>query len=445
MKRKIYQKLLDWKNLDQGTSALLIDGARRVGKSYIAEEFAKNEYKSYLVIDFAHLPQIVEDIFKNDFTDLDLFFNKLAAYYRVQLFQRGSLIIFDEVQRFPKARELIKYLVADGRYDFLETGSLMSLKVNVEGIVIPSEEEHIEMYPMDFEEFLWANGDEVTIPILKKSFEKLVPVGDALHRRVMNDYRQYLLVGGMPQAVEEYVKSKDFEKVDRIKKRILNLYRSDITKYAKGYETKVLSIFDELPSQLSKKEKKYTLASINENARNREYQDAFLWLSEAMISNNCFNATDPSFGLKISRDNNTRKCYMADTGLLVTLTFMNESYIDNELYRAILLDKLHINEGMLMENIVAQELRARGRSLFFYSRSDTTHRENNMEIDFLIKQGKKICPLEVKSGKNLKHVSLDKFSRRFKKSLGQSYIIYTKDIKKMDDIIYLPVYMTMFL
>ncbi len=445
MKRKIYSRLLEWKEKDNGNCALLLDGARRVGKSYIAEEFGANEYKSYLLIDFAHLPQEVRSIFENDINDFDLFFNKLSAYYRKTLYRRDSLIIFDEVQRYPTARELIKYLVADGRYDYLETGSLISLRMNVENIVIPSEEEHIEMFPMDFEEFLWAMGDEKTIPFLKECFENLRPLGQAMHRRVMNDFRQYILVGGMPQAVEAYMKSKSFEDTDRIKRRILKLYREDITKFAKGYEAKVLAVFDEMPSQLSKTEKKYKLSNIDKGARFREYENAFLWLTEAMVVNACYNATEPTVGLSMSEEHTTRKCYMGDTGLLVTHSFMDDKFTDNELYRDILLDKLHVNEGMLMENIVAQELRVSGHKLYFYSRSDTNNRENNMEIDFLIREKRKICPIEVKSGGYRKHSSLDKFRSKFKGKIGQAYILYTKDIAVKDDVVHLPIYMAMFL
>lgn len=445
MRRKIYDRLLEWKEKDRGSCALLLDGARRVGKSYIAQQFGENEYKSFLLIDFAHLPNEVKQIFDHDINDFDLFFHKLSAYYRITLYKRESLIIFDEVQRFPAARELIKYLVADGRYDYLETGSLISLRMNVENIVIPSEEEHVEMFPMDFEEFLWALGDEATIPFLKDCFENLRPLGQAMHRRAMNDFRQYILVGGMPQAVEAYVNNRSFEETDRIKRRILTLYREDVTKFAKGYEAKVLSIFDEMPSQLSKAEKKYKLSSVEKGARFRDYENAFLWLTEAMIVNDCYNATEPTVGLSMSKEHTTRKCYMADTGLLVTHSFMDDKFTDNELYRDILLDRLHVNEGMLMENIVAQELRTNGYKLFFYSRVDKNNRENNMEIDFLIRRKRKICPLEVKSGGYRKHSSLDKFRDRFQGKIGQSYILYTKDIMVKEDVVHLPVYMTMFL
>ena len=445
MERKVYSRLLEWKEKDAGSCALLLDGARRVGKSYIAEQFGKNEYQSYLLIDFAHLQREVKEIFENDTNDFDLFFNKLSAYYRKQLYSRNSLIIFDEVQRYPKARELIKYLVADGRYDYLETGSLISLRMNVENIVIPSEEEHVEMFPMDFEEFLWALGDKTTIPFLRECLDKLRPLGQAMHKRVLNDFRQYMLVGGMPQVVETYVETKSFEAVDRIKKRILTLYREDITKFAQGYEAKVLSIFDEIPSQLSKIEKKYKLSEINKGARFRDYENAFMWLAEAMVVNNCYNATDPNVGLSMSGEHSTRKCYMGDTGLLVTHSFMDDQFADNELYRDILLDRLHVNEGMLMENIAAQELRTHGHRLYFYSRSDTDKRENHMEIDFLIRKGKKICPVEVKSGVYRKHSSLDKFRKKFSGKIGESYILYAKDILVKDDVIHLPIYFAMFL
>lgn len=445
MKRKIYDCLLEWKEKEQGKCALLLDGARRVGKSYIAEEFGKREYRSYLLIDFAHLQREVKEIFENDINDFDLFFNKLSAYYRKQFYTRETLIIFDEVQRYPAARQLIKYLVADGRYDYLETGSLISLRMNVEDIVIPSEEEHLEMFPMDFEEFLWALGDDTTVPFLQECFSRLIPLGQAVHKRVMNDFRQYMLVGGMPQAVETYVETKDFEKVDRVKKRILTLYREDITKFAKGYEAKVLSIFDELPSQLSKAEKKYKLSSLDKKARFRDYENAFMWLAEAMVVNNCYNATDPSVGLSMSREHSTRKCYMADTGLLVTHSFMDDKFIDNELYRDILLDNLHVNEGMLMENMVAQELRVHGHKLYFYSRSDKDRRENNMEIDFLVRKNKKVCPVEVKSGAYRRHSSLDKFITRFSGKIGQPYLLYTKDIMIKDGVVHLPLYFAMFL
>ena len=445
LKRKIYNELLEWKKNSNGQTAMLIDGARRVGKSYITEWFAKQEYKSHIIIDFGNAPQDILNLFLYDSTDLDLFFAKLSAFYSTVLYKRQSLIVFDEVQQFPKARQLIKYLVADGRYDYLETGSLIRLKKNTENIIIPSEEEHIEMFPMDFEEFLWAMGDEATFPLIRMCFESKKPLGQALHRKVMNDFRQYVLVGGMPQSVLAYIDGKNFEASDEAKRRILRLYRDDVSKFAAGYEEKVYAVFDGIPGQLSKKEKKYKLSSINKNARFRNYEDSFIWLNEAMVINICRNATDPNVGLALSADYATQKCYMADTGLLVTHTFMDRGFTDNELYRAILFDKLDINEGMMIENIVAQMLRQNGHNLYFYSRCDSQNRENYMEIDFLISEGRKISPIEVKSANYRSHSSLDKFRKKFSKKIENSYILYPKDVMEKDGIWHLPLYMAMFL
>jgi len=300
LKRKIYDDLLAWKKRSAGATALMIDGAKRVGKSFLCELFAKNEYKSHIIIDFGNAPKDILDLFINDSYNLDLFFAKLSAFYSKTLYKRESVIIFDEVQQFPRARQLVKYLVADGRYDFIETGSLIRLKKNVQDIIIPSEEDHIEIFPLDFEEFLWALGDNATVPLIKQCFDTKTPLGQALHRKIMNDFRQYILVGGMPRAVLEYVKTKDFEAVDTVKRRILKLYRDDVSKFAEGYEDKVFAIFDGIPGQLSKKEKKYRLSSISKQARFRSYEDSFVWLGEAMIVNNCFNATDPDIGLALS-------------------------------------------------------------------------------------------------------------------------------------------------
>lgn len=445
LKRKIYDRLIEWKNKSQGTTALLIDGARRVGKSFITQKFAEKEYKSYIIIDFGNAPQDILDLFINDSANLDLFFAKLSAYYSTHLYKRNSLIVFDEVQQYPRARQLVKYLVADGRYDYIETGSLISLKKNVKDIIIPSEEEHIEMFPLDFEEFLWAMGDEVTAPLIKQCFETKTPIGQSLHRKIMNDFRQYVLVGGMPQSVLAYLNGKDFEASDEAKRRILKLYRDDVSKFAEGYEDKVFAVFDGIPGQLTKKEKKYKLSSLGKQARFRTFEDSFVWLNEAMVVNTCFNATDPNVGLALSADYTSQKCYMADTGLLVTHTFMDNSFTENELYKAILFDKLNINEGMIIENAVAQMLRANGHKLYFYSRSDSSHRENHMEIDFLITEGKKVAPVEVKSGNYRAHSSLDKFRKRFSAKIGNSYILYDKDVMIKDGIVHLPFYMAMFL
>nr|AGS51644.1 putative ATPase (AAA+ superfamily) [uncultured bacterium contig00017] len=445
LKRKIYNDMLVWKENSAGKTALIVDGARRVGKSFLCEQFAKNEYKSYIIIDFGNVPKAILDLFENDSFDLDLFFAKLAAFYAKTLYYRESVVIFDEVQQFPRARQLIKYFVADGRYDFMETGSLIRLKKNVQDIIIPSEEEHIEMFPLDFEEFLWALGDEATVPLIKQSFDSKMALGQALHRKIMNDFRQYMLVGGMPQAVLEYVKTRDFKAVDAVKRRILKLYRDDVSKFAKGYEDKVFAVFDGIPGQLAKKEKRYQLSLLSKQARFRNYEDSFVWLAEAMIVNTCFNATDPNVALALSADYATQKCYMADTGLLITHAFMDRPYSENELYKAILFDKLNINEGMIMENVAAQMLRRNGHKLYFYSRSDTNNRENHMEIDFLITEKKKIAPIEVKSSGYTSHASLDKFKKKFSAKLATSYILYPKDVMVKDEIVHLPIYMAMFL
>jgi len=440
LRRKIYDELVAWKK-SNGATAMMIDGARRVGKSFIAEAFAKAEYKTYILIDFGNAPKDILDLFVTAGSDLDLFFAKLSAFYSTVLYKRESLIIFDEVQQYPIARQFIKYLVADGRFDYLETGSLIRLKKNVQDIVIPSEEDHIEMFPLDFEEFLWAMGDEASYPLIRHCFETKTPLGPALHRKIMNDFRQYILVGGMPQSVLAYIDGKNFEASDIAKRRILKLYRDDAAKFAEGYEDKVFAVFDGIPGQLSRKDKKYKLSSLGKQARFRSFEDSFVWLNEAMVVNTCFNATDPNIGLALSADNATQKCYMADTGLLVTHTFRDEKYTDNNLYRAILFGKLNINEGMLAENVVAQMLRHKRERLYFYSRSDSKNRENHMEIDFLIKDEKKISPVEVKSGNYRSHASLDKFRKHFSSVIGNSYILYTKDVMIKDGIIHLPMYM----
>lgn len=445
LKRRIYDDLLKWKKTSNGTTALMVEGARRVGKSFLCEHFAKNEYKSHIVIDFGSAPKDILELFLNDSSNLDLFFTKLSAFYSKTLYKRESVIVFDEIQQFPYARQLIKYLVADGRYDFLETGSLIRLKKNVQDIIIPSEEECIEMFPLDFEEFLWALNDNTTIPFIRQCFDTMMPLGQALHKKVMNDFRQYILVGGMPQAVREYLKTKDFEAVDAVKRRILKLYRDDVSKFAAGYEDKVFAVFDGIPGQLAKKEKKYQLSSISKQARFRNYEDSFIWLSEAMVVNTCYNATDPSIGLALSAEHATQKCYMADTGLLVTHVFMDRRYTENELYKAILFGNLSINEGMIMENIAAQMLRRNGHKLYFYSRNDKERRENHMEIDFLITEKKKIAPIEIKSGSYKSHSSLDKYRKKFSSKCANAYILYTKDFMVKDDIVHLPIYMAMFL
>ncbi|MDD3403980.1 MAG: AAA family ATPase [Hespellia sp.] len=447
MKRKIYDELLKWKEEQNGKTAALIDGARRVGKSFVAETFAKQEYQSYILIDFFSAPDEIKDLFQHYLDDLNTLFMYLEGYYNVKLVEHESLIIFDEVQMFPRARAAIKYLVADGRYHYLETGSLVSIKKNVKDILIPSEEKHLKMVPMDFEEFLWAMGNKVLMNLIRSSFEKKKPLGQAMHRKIMDYFRQYMIVGGMPQAVQEYVDTKDFEKVDSVKRNILELYRADMNKHATGMESKAEGIFDEIPSQLSKHEKKFKLASIEKTARMREYEDAFMWLQDAMIINMCVNSTQPNIGLKMNADRMTLKCYMADTGLLISHAFDENGLVSEEIYKKILFDKLDVNQGMIMENIVAQMLTATGRKLYFYS-VYSKDKEERMEIDFLIAKSKitsrhNICPLEVKSGKKYSLSSINKFRRRYQENIDQTYVLHTGDLKEEDGIVYLPVYMTM--
>ena len=447
MKRKIYDSLLAWKAHDSTRVALLIDGARRVGKSYIVEEFAKNEYKSYILIDFNKANPDIRRLFDDLLDDLDTFFVYLSAYFNVKLYRRESLIIFDEVQLVPRARAAIKYLVADGRYDYIETGSLVSINANVADIVVPSEERHIKMFPLDFEEFLWANGNETLMPLIRESFDKMRPLGDMLHRKAMDLFRQYLIVGGMPQAVQAYISAGNFADVDAVKRDILDLYRADIVKHAKGYERKVEAIFDELPAQLQKHEKRFNLASLGKQARFREYEDAMFWLEDAMIVNMCYNSTAPTAGLKLNRDRVTLKCYMADTGLLISHAFDENAIVSEDLYKKLLLGKLEFNEGMIVENIVAQMLVASGHRLYFYSNPCRDDASERMEIDFLIAKRKitsrhNISPLEVKSRRGYTLKSLQKFRRKFDRELNTPYVLHSADVMEKDGVICLPLYMT---
>ena len=447
MKRKMYDYLVKWKKRTNGASALLVQGARRVGKSYIVEDFAKSEYRSYILIDFNKADDTVRDIFEHDLNNMDMLFQKLSTLYNKKLYPRESLIIFDEVQLFPRARSAIKYLVEDGRFDYIETGSLISIRKNVENILIPSEEDMVNMYPMDFEEFLWAIGDETLYSLITECFKKQKPLGQALHRKAMDLFRLYLIVGGMPQAVKAYVDTKYFDSVDAAKRRILKLYREAIRKHAKGYEMKVEAIFDESPSQLRNQNQHFKLPSLEKGARFDTYRDAMFWLYDAMIVNNCYNSTEPSIGLNLNRDRTLLKCYMGDTGLLVSHCFDEKGIVSEEIYKKLLLDKLEVNLGMVMENIVAQMLAASGHKLFFYANSSRDDSESRMEIDFLIAKSQisnrhNISPIEVKSGKNYSLSSITKFMRRYSEQLHTPYVLHTGDLKVEDGIVYLPLYMT---
>ena len=446
MKRKIYQDLLDWKNTSKGKSALLIEGARRIGKSYIVREFAKNEYKSYIIVDFNDMDSELLDVFEHYLSHRDDFLMRLSLYFGVRLYERESIIVFDEVQLYPKVRAAIKYLVADGRYDYIETGSLVSIRRNVKDIVIPSEEHAIDMYPMDFEEFLWAMGEDMLMDFVRKQFASLQPVG-VLHRKVLDYFRQYMIVGGMPQAVLAYSEKKDFEEVDVIKRDILQLYRNDISKYAFEATTKVTRIFDDIPSQLQKHEKKFRMSSISVSARMRDYEDSFFWLDDARIVNICYNATEPSVGLKLNMERTTLQCYLGDTGLLISQAFDENGLMEVQLYRKLMLGKLEVNQGMLVENVVAQMLKASGHKLFFFSKSDREDAANNMEVDFLIRKRTitsryNICPVEVKSSSRYTYTSLNKFRAKYVEQLATPYVMHTGDVEIQDGVVFLPLYMT---
>ncbi|MBO4553252.1 ATP-binding protein [bacterium] len=444
-KRKIYDQLLEWKQRSNGKTALLIEGARRVGKSTIVSEFGKNEYESFVIVDFMRPNQKVVSAIIDHPDDLNIFFNELSMAYNVILHARNTLIVFDEVQRCPQARQLIKALVADGRYDYIETGSLISIKMNVKDITIPSEEEAIGMYPMDFEEYLWAMDDKVTFPAIRRAYEEKRPMGKSFHETAMHRFREYLLVGGMPQAVEKYHETHNLGEVDIVKRSILRLYHNDIAKFAGRDAAKVRRVFDGIPGQLSKKEKKYSLASLEKNARYRKYEDAFLWLADAKVANIAYNATDPGIALSLSEDDTTLKIYILDTGLMISQMLGDRSYTETNIYSEIYSGNLYINEGMVMENYVAQAFAFSGRRLFFYSRYDIENSEARMEIDFLIRIGDKISPVEVKSGNYRSHKSLDKFKNKFKNRIGDSFILYTKDLMEKDGILHLPLYMASFL
>lgn len=448
LERKIYNKLLDWKQNVKGEKALLIEGARRIGKSTVVEEFGKREYKSYLVIDFNDVSESVIEAFHNYLNDLDTFFMILSTEYRVQLYERETLIIFDEIQRFPKARQSIKKLVKDGRYDYIETGSLISVKENVKGITIPSEERIIKMYPLDFEEFCIALGESQMAAYIKDCFAKRKPLEEKLHHKAMLLFRQFLIVGGMPKSVVSFLENaKSFQKSDEEKRDILGLYRADIMKIDSTYRSKVLAIYDQIPAFLSRHEKRVVLSEIEKPAAFSNYYDSFFWLSDSMIANECFNCSDPNVGLSINEDRTYVKCYMGDTGLLISHSFDENEIAEEDLYRQLLLGRLSVNEGMFFENAVAQELVAKGHKLFFYTHYNDEKHRNDIEIDFLIsnksKTRFKIFPIEVKSTERYNTKSLERFIEKYKERIGMAYVIHPKNLKVTDDILYIPAYMIM--
>ena len=440
-KRKIYDKFLEWKKNSEGKTALLVEGARRIGKSTIVEEFAKNEYESYILIDFTKASKEVLNLF-DDISDLNYIFLRLQLIYHKELHQRKSLIIFDEVQFCPKARQAIKHLVADHRYDYMETGSLISIRKNVKDILIPSEERQVQMYPMDFEEFKWALGDTVTIKLLRESFEKYQPLGDDLNRRMMRDFRLYMLVGGMPKAVSTYIETNNMRLVDEEKRDILRLYESDFMKI--DSTGKAAMLFKSIPSQLEKNASRYQVSSVLENQRNSTVLELISEMESSKTVLVSYKSDDPNAGLTRTKDLENFKLFVCDTGLFTTMLFMDKDFTENIIYEKLLSDKLSVNLGYLYENVVAQILKANGNSLFYYTFLDEKSR-HNFEIDFLLARNNKVCPIEIKSSGYKTHASLDAFSEKYSSRILNKYLVYTKDLGKDKDVFSVPVYMTMFL
>ena len=445
IKRKIYDKILDWKHTCNGSKALLIEGARRIGKSTVAEEIGKNEYRSYVNIDFNKASRKILDSF-DDLTNLDIFFQTISLEYNVRLYPRESLIIFDEIQKFPKAREAIKYLVADGRYDFIETGSLISIKESVENITLPSEERKIKMYPVDFEEFMVYMNEEILLEYIGECYEKRQPLEQKMHARAMHLFKEYMLVGGMPQAIVAFAKNgRDFAAADIEKRDIIALYRDDIRKAAKRYNSKVSALFENIPAYLSTHEKKVVLKEIEERASFDRYDEPLFWLDDSMICSLCYKCNDPNVGFALNKNDSAVKCYMGDTGLLVSLAFSENEIMEEQLYKQIMNDKLSLNEGMLYENVIAQMITAKGRKLYFYTRYNVEKHRNDIEIDFLLSNESKInfkvFPVEVKSSKNYTTTSLGRFKEIFGRKIAVQYIVHPKNLLTDGDIIKIPPYM----
>lgn len=440
-KRKIYDELLQWKRTDEGRTAVLIQGARRVGKSTIAKEFAENEYETHILVDFAACSVEIRELF-NDVSDLNRIFMRLQLEYSVELKERKSVIIFDEVQLAPKARQAIKYLVKDGRYDYMETGSLISIRKNVRDILIPSEEVKLHMFPMDYEEFRWALGDTATIRLLQGCFHGRTSMGDATNRKLMRDFRLYMLVGGMPQAVAAYLETNNLEKVDSVKRSIITLYEDDFNKIdPTGNASKM---FRQIPAQLTNNANRYLAWSATDGTRNSVLAEIIFEIKESMVVNMAYHANDPSAGMALHQDPNKYKMFTGDTGLFVTLAFWDRKFTDNTIYHKLLSDKLSTDLGYVYENVVAQMLKAAGHELYYYT-FPTESGKHNYEVDFLIADGDKVSPVEVKSSGYKAHTSLDAFCMKFSSRIRNKYLVYTKDLRKDGDVLYLPVYMTMFL
>ena len=440
-KRKIYEELLQWKQTDEGRTAVLIQGARRVGKSTIAEEFAKNEYETFIFVDFAACSAEVRNLF-NDVSDLNRIFMRLQLEYGVELKEHKSAIIFDEVQLAPKARQAIKYLVKDGRYDYIETGSLISIRKNVKGILIPSEEVKLHMYPMDYEEFKWALGDTVTTKLLRDCFHHKTSLGDDTNRKLMRDFRLYMLIGGMPQAVASYLETNNLEKVDSVKRSIITLYEDDFNKIDPTGNASVM--FHHIPAQLTNNANRYLAWSATNGTRKAELEEIISEIKESMVVNMAYHANDPGAGMALHQNPDRYKMFVGDTGLFVTLSFWDKKFTDNTIYHKLLSDKLSTDLGYVYENIIAQMLKAAGHELYYYT-FPTDSGKHNYEVDFLLADTDKVSPIEVKSSGYKAHASLDAFCKKFSTRIKNKYLIYTKDLRREGDVLYLPAYMTMFL
>jgi len=440
-KRKIYEQMRKWKDDSDGKSALLIKGARRVGKSTIVEEFARNEYKSYILVDFSRASREVNNLFL-DMSDLDFFFLRLQLLFRIDLHERESAIIFDEVQQQPLARQAIKHLVKDRRYDYIETGSLLSIKKNIKDIVIPSEETRLTMLPLDYEEFMWALGDTATSLLIKRAFEKKQSLGDDINRKLIRDFRLYMLIGGMPQAIGEYLSTNNLSKVDAIKRNILELYEDDFRRIDSTGRASLL--FRAIPAELSKNASKYQVSSVHPNSRSNRVIEIIADMLDSMTVDIAYHANDPGVGMALNKDPDKFKLFLADTGLFVTLMFSDKDFTENIIYEKLLFDKLSANLGHVYENAVAQMLRASGNELYYFTmRNETSN--SNYEIDFILSRMNKICPIEVKSSGYKTHKSLDVFSEKYSNRISEKYLAYTKDLRKEKDITMLPMYMVPFL
>lgn len=444
-KRKIYDDILAWKKESNGTSALLIEGARRIGKSTVVEEFARNEYKDYILIDFSIAGNDIKNNFDN-IGDLNTFFRNLFIIVGKNLTKREGLIIFDEVQFCPKARQAIKHLVKDGRYDYIETGSLISIRKNVKDILIPSEEESIKMFPMDFEEFLWANSNDIYADAIREAFQNKKPLGNLIHRKIMQTFRTYIAVGGMPQAVSAFVEGKDYKSIDRVKRNILNLYIKDLEKHDKDDGDRAGLVFKSIPKQLSNKNSVFKLSVVGENARTRNCANAVEFLEQSMITNNCYNVAKPEVAFEQYVDRTTLKMFMGDTGLLVTYLLQSGKETTDKLYKALIIDDLDVNQGYIFENMVAQMLRALNYDLYYHEfnyMAEDNISQKRYEVDFMMVKGKRIVPIEVKSSGYKSHKSFDYFIKKYQLKVNERYIIYTKDLSQEDNVIYIPIYMTM--